>query len=345
MYDSHFNFVNMLLSQIKHELADFHGNPRFNRVIRLDLNEFVENYDYEMYETEKHYVSVCPWCSEHLGYIKKKLYIEKSDDTENLKQGFCQRCRTIYFHTTTDLSFELITRRDKEKLFSLSRLPSFIPGSSHDLRQYLDFTSSKPDIEILLRSRNNAGYRYIPYIEELGMKGKITNQDTNQGFIMFPFRLPNQSIFYWQSKLFGFDLPYFMPTIDHKPFYCPVYRGNKIVVCEGIFDALACMILFPDRTTIALLGCYATPYHIWMLRHFISPTDCLIFLDNIHLSINLLFQLKGSIPTITSFNCVYNKYNVDPDETLAGLDNDKLKEYIDNNRYEDTLNWELKVPS
>lgn len=336
----------MLLSQFKHELVDFHNNPRFNRVIRLDLNEFVETFDYEMYETTNHFVSVCPWCAEHLGYVKKKLYIKKSDSTDNLHEGFCQRCRTIYFNRTTDLSFELIVRRDKDKVFSLSRLPKFIPGSNHDQSQYLNFTGNKPDVEILLRSRNNAGYRYIPYIDKLGMKGKIINQDTNQGFIMFPFTLPKTNeLIYWQTKLFGFDLKYFMPTIDHKPFYCPVYRGPKIVVCEGIFDALACMILFPDRTPIAFLGCYATPYHIWMLRNYIIPTDCLVFLDNIHLSINLMFQLKGNVPTITSFNCVYNKYDVDPDETLAELDDDGLENYIKSHRYEDTLDWELKIPS
>jgi len=339
------------LSEIEHQMVDLFHSTKGDRVIRINLSEFIDDSDEgDHFETTKHYVSYCPYCIEHYDYYKKKLYIEK----DTLDRGFCQRCHSVYFNYTTDLTFDVIAAQTKYKQFNLEKLPKIklgVGGNDYSLQAYQNCVTDESDILDLLSERNldkitNVGEeiliqrnitRYEPLISKLGMKGKKTGEYS--GFIMFPFYIKGDLI-YWQAKLVGYTLKYFMPPIAHKPFYIPEFRGSKIVIVEGIFDAISCLTLYPDRTPIAILGSYVTDYHVWLLRNYIQPTDCLISLDNINLSLNVLYQIKGLIPTITHYSCFYGTYDQDPDELLLSLNDKELEEFINTHKYENTFEWE-----
>lgn len=337
------------ISNIEHQVVNIsQSNTNGERVIRMNLEEFIENND-NYFETTKHYVSYCPYCIETYGYEKKKLYIEK----DTLAKGFCQRCHSIYFNYTTDLTFDVAYSKSKLKQFTLCKLNEINTSLNADysLAMYHKSVCNKDDILKVLSKRNldkitNIGdnilikrnlSRYEPLIDKLGMKGSIIDED--QSFVMVPFYINNELV-YWQSKLAGYKMKYFMPPIEHKPLYIPEYRGTKIVIVEGIFDAMACLYLFPNRTPIAVLGSYLTDYHLWLLRTYIQPTDCLISLDNLSLSYNILFQLKGLIPTITQYSLFQSKYDQDPDEFLLSLSDDELSEFIKTHKYENNFEWE-----
>lgn len=339
------------LSQLEHQIVNLVHSIKGDRAIRIDLKSFIDDSDEgDNYETENHFVSYCPYCFETYGYTKKKLYIEKS----SMEIGFCHRCHSVYVNYTTDLNFEIISSRVKNHQFSLSKLPKVnlnVGGPDHSIAAYENCKIDREGILNILSNRNldsinNVGKsilinrnkeRYLPLIDKLGMKGGLIDDD--HGFIMVPFYI-NNTLIYWQSKLIGYNIKYFMPPIAHKPFYIPEFKGNKIVIVEGIFDAISCLYLYPDRTPIAILGSHVTDYHIWLLRNYIQPVDCLISLDNIHLSLNTLFQLKGLIPTISNYSLYYGKYDQDPDELLLSLSNSELEEFINTHRYENSFEWE-----
>lgn len=337
------------LSQIEHQIADLSFSKKNgDRVIRMNLEQFLED-DGDHYETTKHYVSCCPYCIEQFGYEKKKLYIEK----DTMLEGYCHHCHSIYFNYTTDLNFEVITSRTKLQQFSLDKLQDrkrILTGNDYSLEAYSNCINKPNDIITMLKYRNldkvtNIGQEilirrnikhYEPIISKLGLKGAIVDND--HGFVMVPFYIGNQLI-YWQTKLWGYSIKYFMPPIGHKPLYIPEFRGNKIVIVEGIFDAIACLYLFPDRTPVAILGSYITDYHVWLLRNYVQPTDCIIALDNIKLSIGILFQLKGTIPTITQFGLHQSKYDQDPDEYLLSMTDGELEEFITTHKNDNNFEW------
>lgn len=335
------------LSSIQHQLIKLHSSIH-PQVIRLDLENLVENCS-ENYETTKHYVCTCPYCVEQYGYEKLKLYVDK----ENLDKGFCQHCKTAYFNYTTDLDFGVVFKKNKISEFKLCKLHSSnvnVGGKDNSLGAYLNCVKDEVGILSLLSERNLSSSstlrpivkernieRYKPLIEKLGIRG--TRISESQGFIMVPFYINNELI-YWQTKLVGYKLKYYMPPIAHKPLYIPEFRGNKVVIVEGIFDAIACLYLYPERTPIAILGSYLTDYHIWLLRRYIQPTDCLISLDNIHLSIAVMFQLRGLVPTITSYDCYFGQYDQDPDELLSSLSNEELEKFKSTHNYVHKFEWE-----
>lgn len=347
-----------LLTELKHQLIDLHNSAsNSERVILTNMEEFVEDSiegeDY--YETETHYVSYCPYCVENITnsegepYTKKKLYISK-----DYSRSFCQRCHSTYFNYTTDLEFSVIAPKTKLHEFTLNKLAkkSRLAGVDYSLHAY---ESTGVDIEGIMRilSRRNIHKlgreigeptlirrnteRYRPLVDKLGIRG--TSFDNNHGVLMIPFYI-NDELIYWQSNLVGGNPKYFMPPIEHKPFYMPINRGKKIVIVEGIYDAMACLYLYPDRTPIALLGSYITDYHIWLLRNYVQPVDCLIQLDNINLSVGVLLQMRRKIPTIVNFNLFAGKYDVDPDEILTSMDNNQLEEFKITHRYANNFEWE-----
>lgn len=342
----------LLLSEIEHQTIDLsYSHHNGERVIRLNLEEFIEgNEDY--YETTKHFVSYCPYCAEENLYTKKKLYIEK----DNLSQGFCHRCHSIYFHWTTDLSYDVVQLKERISKFKLCKLPKSSPpnmGPDYSLNSFNSCSVNREGILEMLKYRNvdsltNIGEdilvkrnieRYSPLIDRLDMRGGKLGDD--QGFIMVPFKIGDE-LLYWQSKLYGYNIKYFMPPIAHKPFYIPEYHGRRIVIVEGIFDAMACLYLFPDRTPVAILGSYITDYHVWLLRNYIAPTDCLVFLDNPKLSLGVLFQLKGLVPTIINFSIhCSDTWGQDPDEMLLSMSNEELENFKEVYHYESRFDWEL----
>lgn len=311
------------INQIDHEkltLADG------RLVVRMNMVEFLDICAEDVIETGTHYVVTCPCCAEEKrlsgnpSYNKKKLYIP----FDNPEQGMCQRCKTIFFHSSTDLVFDVIYKPSKTTKFQLDKLPN-IQGDNYSLAGYFNRTTNYDELKEALIKRRS--FRVLPYLEKFGIRG-----DKNS--IIFPFKFGNEVI-YWQERFFNPVGPkYFMPPIGHKPCYIPEKRGRDIIIVEGIFDALACYILFPDLTPVALLGSYITDYHIWLLRNYIAPRHALIYMDEFSISQGILMKLNGKLPTCVKTEIKRPFGDTDPDEFLHSLTPSELKSFNEVNRYE-----------
>jgi len=94
--------------------------------------------------------------------------------------------------------------------------------------------------------------------------------------------------------------------------------GHSIIIlCEGVFDAIACMDIYPNCTIAAALGCTVTPYQVWMLRR-LMPSQIIVYMDESRLSLGVIEQLKEyPIADYCQFNYVAVNGEEDPEEYLC----------------------------
>jgi len=113
---------------------------------------------------------------------------------------------------------------------------------------------------------------------------------------VIPFFFKGEMIYYQIRLIDGESrIKYFSPPIDHKPAYIIEKKENKnIIICEGVFDAIACLILYPNYTPFAVLGSSITDYQIWMLRSYI-PDKIKIFMDKTELSVGIKERIRNFV--------------------------------------------------
>jgi len=256
-----------------------------NECLLIDLKSYYEGLDETQVSkpTEKDYICECPICAEEQHY-KHKLYIEKGFNV-----GHCFRCHTVLIDNTehNDCSYY-----DNYENFEIPQLEDIskntlvkLDGDKWNLELYESLGNvSKKGLDYL-KSRKNSflDKLYIP----LGIRFLGCNP-------VIPFYFHNELIYY-QIKLIDGDIKYFSPPIKKKPLYIIEKKSNpnrKFVICEGVFDAIACLILFPDRVPVALLGSTITTYQLWMLNSY-APADILIFMDETRLSQGVYYKIRS----------------------------------------------------
>ena len=82
--------------------------------------------------------------------------------------------------------------------------------------------------------------------------------------VVMPFKYKGE-IFYYQIRFTGNSpIRYFFPPISAKPPYVIDHdvkpSGNKIIISEGVFDAIADLIMFPEYIPFAVLGSSISDY-------------------------------------------------------------------------------------
>jgi hypothetical protein len=250
-----------------------------NHIVVFDLKEYVNSeMDANRYsETKDDYMVTCPYCvdayktnsSYKETYTKYKLYVKK-----DLSIGHCFRCGKIFVGNDDSIDVDVpkieepISMRD----FNLVKLN----GSLWNLKLFDTFDDYD---EIGYNYLINKRHHYFDKLYKL-LNIKFSNHNP-----VIPFYFNGQLIYYQIKMAFGESkLPYFSPPISHKPAYILEHGDNKkFVVSEGTFDAIADMILFPDRTPFSILGSSITDYQITMLRTFV-PEDILVYMDDTELS-------------------------------------------------------------
>lgn len=260
------------------------------------------------------YVIHCPFCKEE-GHTKHKLYI-KSD----LSVGHCFVCGRAYVNVTNDIKFNIeFPHNIVEFGFGRPKLqvvPLTDPRWSLDRFKY-DFDDYSEEGYKYLMSR----HKYMdPLYKALGFKFW-------EGNPAIPF-IYHGKIFYYQIRFsgVGHDDPgirYFMPPISSKPPYIIEHsdrHGNpctKVIICEGIFDAISLLIQAPDYIPVAVLGSSISDYQIDFIREIKGLSGIVIYMDETEISKRIADKLGSVIDYVPI--CIYKSGGEDPEEHMKRL--------------------------
>jgi len=247
------------------------------------LTEFygTENYEGNLVHTGDHdeYIIQCPFCEKE-GHTKHKLYI-----TGDLSVGFCFVCnrRFINIKDEVDVSYTI---------------PSFKGFWGY---QGVDLVKLNDPVWTLDRYYNEfddydeRGYNYL--ISRHGfMKDlyKILGFKFMDGNVVIPFLYHGELIYYQIRFIGNSKIRYFFPP-SKKPVYLIDRPGiRKIIVCEGVFDAIACMIMAPEFIPCAVLGSSVSDYQLEFIREYI-PDEIIVYMDETDISKRIANKIKSVI--------------------------------------------------
>lgn len=256
---------------------------------------------------------VCPYCkSKHeigeegfyldKNYNKRKLYL-KDDEV-----GFCVRCNNTFINDIDKTQFRNFKFNIKTRKYN-------------DFEVYKISDDSYPwNLKELTKEKLNESKSRGEYIIPNDFGIKLTKKDGREG-IYIPFRWFNEDIYY-QIRFFDQITPkYYMPPIQSKPVYIPkIISEDKFIFVEGVFDALACLKLYPDYTPIAVLGSYLTTYQIELLGSRFLFKKGKIFFDETYISKKIKEAFESSNLSILDPELeIVESDGEDPEEKLLKL--------------------------
>lgn len=233
---------------------------------------------------DKEYICHCPFCKKE-GHTKHKLYV-KSD----LTTGHCFVCTRAFVNISKDL--DLAYRVPEYSFFKGTRKFEITPLS--------DKTWTLDKFETEFTDFDKTGIDYLntrhPFMKELY---KILGFKFWDGNVVMPFMYKDKLIYY-QIRFSGKSkIRYFFPPISAKPPYIIEY-GNpepgktKIIIVEGVFDAIACLIQAPGYIPFAVLGSSISDYQLGFLKEYV-PSEIVIYMDDTEKSIGLANRVKANV--------------------------------------------------
>lgn len=258
----------------------------------------------------------CPYCLEayktdstYSGpYTKPKLYVG-----ENFEFAHCFRCDRIFLDINNGNKVE-------------ARVPSYHQDVIRPIYK-LDGDKWNLDIFELFSEFSEEGLAYL-------VKKRHSSMAKLYKILGIRFYKENPVIpFYYKGELIYFQIryvhpekhngmKYFSPPIDDKPGYVIEHGNNKkFVIVEGVFDAIACLLLFPDRTPFAVLQHSITQYQLGMLRSYV-PEDILVYMDSTEFSVNTAKQIRSVINYANV--SVQTSNGEDPEEAYKRIRNEEI---------------------
>ena len=298
------------------DYEEFTGKKGLVRIMNL------EEYWNALPDSEKHenpnsdeLQCTCPYCSApvHPGdstydgaYMQKKLYIHRG-----FKVGFCFRCNTTYITSYLDLKYEIPSMIKELGAPSLKDLSFKMLDPVFNLSLFKDLPDEIPDKWLdKLYDRNpytmnlydELGFKYVP--EKYGHEG-----------VLIPFYWKGEMIYYqiWQYPK---QPKYWCPPTHTKSLYiCGPIKKDAILV-EGVFDAVACRTLYPDKTPIAVLGCTVTHGQCLQLKSLFL-NSIVIRMDDSNKSYKVYNRIKNELE-FTDLS-VLESDGTDPEEELLKL--------------------------
>lgn len=227
------------------------------------------------------YIIHCPFCREE-GHTKHKLYI-KAD----LTVGHCFVCTRDYINVTDEVKVTL-------------RPPQFFPLVNTygvNLVRLSDPVWSLEKYLFEFDDYDEKGINYLigrhKFMEELY---KVLDFKFMDGNIVMPFKYHGE-VFYYQIRFSGKNnkIRYFFPPISAKPPYI-IEHGDckRFIICEGIFDAIALLIMAPEYVPVAILGSSISDYQIEFIREYV-PEEIIVYMDETDISKNVARRLKSTI--------------------------------------------------
>jgi transcription elongation factor Elf1 len=253
------------------------------------------------------YIIHCPFCREE-GHTKHKLYIKK-----DLTVGHCFVCTRTYINVTTDINLKVdvpdtltdfCLGQGSFKLVPLTDQEWTVDKFEYEFDDY-----SEKGIDYLIKRNQFLSelYKFLDF--------KFWNDN-----VVIPFKYHGE-VFYYQIRFRnpGAKIKYFLPPIDKKPPYI-IERDeefrHKIVIVEGIFDAIAALIQCPEYTPVAVLGSSISDYQLDFIRDYSGYIDDIrIWMDETKISLKIAEKVKSVIDYAPIR--IIKSYGPDPEEVLA----------------------------
>lgn len=283
------------------------------------------NYEVEEIESFRRsdgkFICNCPFCKSE-GHTKEKLYIREDDQV-----GFCFVCNRTYINVSDEVKvsmdpLKLNVPKFKDKL---EIIPMGDPEWNLD-KFYEDFDEiSEDEIDYLNKRHRFLGEGKI--YEHLGFRSM-------DGNIVMPFYYGNDIIYYQIRFTKNNRIKYFfppMPTGKKPPYVLENGNCKRIIICEGVYDAIALLLLAPEYTPFAVLGSNITDYQLDFLREYM-PEEIAIYMDETSISQKIKDKVKSRIDYAKVW--IYKSSGEDPEEHLkrrlkwCGYDQERLKTIV-----------------
>ena len=270
------------------------------------------------------YIIHCPFCKAE-GHKKHKLYI-KGD----LSVGHCFVCTRAFANVTDDINLSVKTPDFITSLFGHQEFkPVFLSDPVWTLDRYKYEFDDYSEI----------GVNYL-----IGRHGFMKDLYKILGFrflddnVVMPFFYHGE-VFYYQIRFTGDSkIRYYFPPISAKPPYIIERNNNKkFIIQEGVYDAIANMIMAPEYTPMSVLGSSISDYQMEFLKEY-APEEILVYMDETKISVRIANKLKGA-----GFFCpirIIKSNGEDPEEHMkAILKNGGNLQWITSEKFNNLKLW------
>ena len=227
------------------------------------------------------YIIHCPFCKKE-GHRKHKLYIKV-----DLTVGHCKVCDRAFTNVTDEINTKLSV--PKFKNFGM-----YNPGL--ELVTLTDPTWSLDKFTDEFDDFDQTGYDYLvgrhKYMADLY---KILDFKFWDGNVAMTFNYHGE-VFYYQIRFTGNSkIRYFFPPISAKPPYIIEHGNNKkFIISEGVYDAIADLIMAPEYTPMAVLGSSVSDYQLEFLREYV-PEEIIVYMDETDISKRIAAKIASVI--------------------------------------------------
>ena len=262
---------------------------------------------------EKHneeFICHCPFCKEE-GHTKHKLYIK-----DDFSVGHCFVCTRAFVNVSDTVKTEVTVPKALSN-FGMSSSKFILPQLT-DPKWTLDrYTYEFDDFD-------ENGYKYL-----LGRHGffkdlyKILGIKFWDGNVVIPFIRDGEPFYYQIRFATGSksSIRYYLPKINpYKPPYLIERNENdssrhRILIVEGIFDAIAALLQAPDFTPVAVLGSSISDDQINYIRDYSGYiSEIKIWMDETKISRGIADKLKKVIDYCPM--SIIPSFGPDPEEVL-----------------------------
>lgn len=245
-----------------------------------EVEKFKNHYNKEGWVYTVH----CPFCKAE-GHRKHKLGVQ-----EDLSYGHCFVCDRLFCNVTNeiDLSFKVPEFGNIGFRAPLQVVPLQDPVWTLERYEYEcdDF--------------DEKGYQYLlgrhKYMADLWQPLGFKFLDGN---VVMPFKYRGE-VFYYQIRFSDPDarIRYYFPPVPpgKKPPYI-IEHGEgirKMIICEGVYDAISLLIQAPSYIPVAVLGSSISDYQMDFIREY-HPESILIFMDDSEKSKHIMSRLRSTI--------------------------------------------------
>lgn len=254
--------------------------------------------------TRGEYICHCPFCKEE-GHRKHKLYIK-----EDFSQGNCFVCGRAYINIDDTLKVEF-------------KLPDFYAYQQKFSVVPLTDKNGVWTIENYYNEFDDYSDRGLEYLRGRNMFMKDLWQPLGFKFlndnIVMPFKY-HDDVIYYQIRFIDAtqkdSIRYFFPPMPYgtKPPYIIENGDNKkFIIVEGVYDAIAALVMAPTYTPFACLGSSITTYQLEFLREYM-PEKILIYMDETKIS----NKIADSISQVINYCPIYiiPSKGSDPEEIM-----------------------------
>ena len=270
----------------------------------LDLMKYLQSRD-TVKSNRSHYYTQCPLCSE-TGYNKLKLYVKK-----DYSVGWCFHCNTAFYPTLEQVPSEIRINNDVSDEFKLVKLS-----------EYPEYSELSSNHKTYLNRRN----QYLKLLDY----AKIYSDHYS---LVIPFYLRGKLIYYQKRSTNSSGFRYFNPPISDKPIYVPpnMNVGRKLIIVEGVFDALASIFLHAELITegytpVAVLGKTLTEYQRRLILSLTVVDEIVVNLDKSELSLDCIRDRNLRLLGASRVRYVSSNGD-DPEEMLADKKSPKYINY------------------